>query len=164
MPLSKEHLKRNPAERKVGKHGQNKATAEAQFNRADMLLQEVCADIINGLTRNDIVMKFANKQYEYQKKAIGEAQAGNYIKMAYLIMAEDRVKEQDQLRDQLYSQYMMLYNDLVVTGNSLAAKQVLDSMSKIFLNEERKVDVNVNGADNKVSINFSFGNNDDGQL
>ena len=129
-----------------------------------MLLQEVCADIINGLTRNDIVMKFANKQYEYQKKAIGEAQAGNYIKMAYLIMAEDRVKEQDQLRDQLYSQYMMLYNDLVVTGNSLAAKQVLDSMSKIFLNDERKMDVNVNAADNKVSINFSFGNNDDSKL
>lgn len=155
MPLSKEHLKRNPEDRKVGKNGANKATCEQQFNRADMLLQECIADIVNGLTKNDIILKFKNKEYTYQKKAIGEAQATHYIKMAYLIMADDRVKEQDKLRDQLYNQYLMLYNDLVMTGNSLAAKQVLDSMSKIFLNEERKVDVNVNG-ENNISINFKF--------
>lgn len=155
MGLSREHLKRNAEDRVIGKQGKNRATCEQQFNRADMLLQSVCADIINGLSRNDIIMKFANKEYDYQKKALGEAQAVNYIKMAYLILAEDRVKEQDKMRDQLYSQYLMLYNDLVMTGNSMAAKQVLDSMSKIFLNDERKVDVSVNG-ENNISINFKF--------
>ena len=112
MPLSKQHLKRNPAERELGR-GANRATVEAQFNRADMLLQSVLADLINGLTKNDIIMKFANKGYNYQKKAIGEAQAKNYIKTAYMLMAEDRVRQQDKLRDQLYEQYMMLYNDAV---------------------------------------------------
>lgn len=120
-----------------------------------MLLQEVVADITNGLTRNDIVLKFANKQYEYQKKKIGEAQASNYIRMAYLIMAEDRVKEQDQLRDQLYSQYLMLYNDLVIAGNSFAAKAVLDSMSKIFLNDEKNINLNAN-LNGELTIDFNF--------
>lgn len=154
MPLSKQHLKRNPEERNLGK-GANRATVEAQFNRADMLLQEVVADITNGLTRNDIILKFANKQYEWQKKKIGEAQAKNYIKMAYMVMAEDRVQEQDKLRDQLYSQYLMLFNDLVVNGNTFGAKSVLDSISRIFLPDEKniKLDANIDG---ELELNFNF--------
>lgn len=158
MPLSKEHLKRNPEERKVGKRGQNKAACQVQFNRADMLLQCVVTDLINGLTRNDIILKFANKEYEYQKKPIKESQAKSYIQMAYLLMAEDRVKERDELRDQLYEQYMMLYNDAVMTGNTIIAKQVLDSITKTFLPDETK-QITVSGSgDGTVNINFSFSN------
>lgn len=124
-----------------------------------MLLQEVVADIVNGFTRNDIVMKFANKQYEYQKKALGERQATEYIKMAYLILAEDRIKEQDMMRDQLYGQYMMLYNDMVMNGNTFGAKGILDSMAKIFLNDERKIDLSVSG-DQPITINFGFNKKD----
>lgn len=122
-----------------------------------MLLQCVVADLINGFTKNDIILKFADKGYKYQKKAIGEQQAKNYIKMAYLLMAEDRVEEQDKLRDQLYGQYLMLYNDFVVNGNGFGAKQVLDSIAKLFLNEDRKqVDVTVDKGDDKVRITFGF--------
>ena len=157
MPLSKQHMKRNPEERNLGK-GANRATVEAQFNRADMLLQEVVADLVNGYVKNDIIMKFANKEYEYQKKPIKEGQAKNYIKMAYLLMAEDRVKERDELRDQLFEQYMMLYNDAVVNGNTIVAKQVLDSITKTFLNDEAK-QITVSGSgDGTVNINFSFSN------
>lgn len=114
------------------------------------------ADIVNGLTRNDITMKFKLKQYENQKKAIGERQAYEYIKMAYRIMAEDRVKEQNQLRDQLYNQYLALYNDMVVNGNSFAAKGVLDSIAKIFLPPAEQ-NINLNGnIDGNVTIDFNF--------
>lgn len=143
----------------VGRNSLNKATAQAQFNRADMLLQEVIADIVNGVTRNDIIMKFTNKEYEYQKKKIGEAQASNYIKMAYLIMAEDRVKEQDKLRDQLYSQYMMLYNDCVMNGNAMTAKQILDSVGKIFLPDEKNINLQGN-LDGNITIDFNFNENE----
>ena len=104
-------------------------------------------------------MKFANKQYKYQKKALGERQATEYIKMAYLILAEDRIKEQDMMRDQLYGQYMMLYNDMVMNGNTFGAKGVLDSMAKIFLNDERKIDLSVSG-DQPITINFGFNKKD----
>lgn len=156
MPLSDQHLVRIPAERKIGaKSGKNKAACKTQFNRADMLLQSVIADIVNGYTRNDIILKFKNKEYEYQKKAIGEAQAMNYINMAYKIMQEDRVQESDKLRDQLYAQYLMLYNDCVVVGNSMTAKQILDSIAKIFLPDEKIVNFNAK-VDGELEINFNF--------
>ena len=157
MPLSNQHLVRVASERKVGKRGQNKASCELQFNRADMLLQEVVADIVNGLTKNDIIMKFKEKAYENQKKSIGESQAKNYIYMAYKIMAEDRVEETDKLRDQLYNQYLMLYNDAVQVGNSIVAKQILDSIAKIFLPNQPQTAIQINSDGEKgVTINFGF--------
>ena len=157
MPLSNQHLVRVASERKVGKRGQNKASCELQFNRADMLLQEVVADIVNGLTKNDIMMKFKEKAYENQKKSIGESQAKNYIYMAYKIMAEDRVEETDKLRDQLYNQYLMLYNDAVQVGNSMVAKQILDSIAKIFLPNQPQTAIQINSdKENGITINFGF--------
>ena len=138
--------------------GQNKAACEIQFNRADMLLQECLTDVTNGFTKNDIILKFKNKMYENQKKSIGEAQANNYIKMAYLIMADNRVKEQDRLRDEFYEKYTALYNDAMINGNTLLAKTILDSMTKTFMPEEKNI--NLNGSlDNKVTINFGFEDN-----
>ena len=158
MPLSKEHLKRNPAERNIGTFP-NKAGCEVQFNRADMLLQEVLADITNGFTKNDIIMKFKNKMYENQKKSIGEAQATNYIKMAYLIMADNRVKEQDRLRDEFFEKYTALYNDAIMSDNPVLAKSILDSMGKIFLPDEKNINLNGN-LNEKVTINFGFNDGD----
>lgn len=159
MPLSDQHLIRNASERKIGKRGQNKASCELQFNRADMLLQECIADIVNGLTRNDIIMKFKEKGYENQKKSIGESQAKNYINMAYKVMQEDRVQESDKLRDQLYNQYLMLYNDCVQVGNSMVAKQILDSIAKTFLPNQAQTAIQINSdKENGVTINFGFNN------
>lgn len=163
MPLSKEHLKLNPEERVVGRNNINKATAKSQFNRADMLLQEVLADITNGYTTNDIIMKFAQKLYKNQKKAIGEAQAKNYIRMSYLIMQENRVKEADKLRDQFYEQYLALFNDAVQNGNTILAKSILDSMSKTFLPDEKNINLNGN-IDGNLTIDFNFNDESDVQL
>ena len=159
MPLSDQHLIRNASERKVGKRGKNKASCEMQFRRADMLLQEVLCDLVNGLTRNDIIMKFKEKGYEHQKKSIGESQAKNYIYMAYKVMQEDRVEETDKLRDQLYNQYLMLYNECVQVGNSMVAKQILDSIAKTFLPNQPQTAIQINSdKENGVTINFGFNN------
>lgn len=156
MALSMEHLKRNPSERKIAGAQQNYATAVTQFNRADRLLQEVLCDLVNGLTKNDIILKFAEKMYENQRKKIGEKQAKEYIKLAYLIMAEDRVQEQDKLRDQFYEQYMNLYNEALTNGNQQLAKQILDSMTKTFLPDEKNIRLDAN-SDGDIIIDFSFG-------
>lgn len=133
----------------------NKAGCEVQFNRADMLLQECLTDIVNGYTKNDIILKFKNKMYENQKKAIGEAQANNYIKMAYIIMADNRVQEQDKLRDDFFEKYTALYNDALVNGNTILAKSILDSMTKTFLPDEKNINLNGN-INEQVTINFGF--------
>lgn len=164
MSLSNQHLVRNTSERKVGKSGQNKASCQLQFNRADALLQEVVADIVNGFTRNDIIMKFSVKGYDSQKKAIKESQAKEYIRMAYLVLQDDRVEEQDKLRDQLYNQYMMLYNESVLNGNTIVAKQVLDSIAKTFVNTDRKdITLSVDKNSDNISISFGFDNNQDNE-
>lgn len=161
MPLSAEHLVRDPNKRVVGSTAQNKASVRQQFNRADMLLQEVVAAITNGYTRNDIEMMFLNQQFEHQKKPIHSSQASNYINMAYKVMQEDRVKETDKLRDQLYAQYMMLYNDCVLGGNSITAKQVLDSIAKIFLpQQQEKATVEVTNGNDKLKVTFGYNNED----
>ena len=97
--------------------------------------------------------------YENQKKAIGEAQAKHYIKMAYMIMAENRQKEQDKLRDEFYEKYTALYNDAITSDNPVLAKSILDSMGKIFLPEEKNVNLNGN-LNEKVTINFGFNDGD----
>ena len=77
--------------------------------------------------------------------------------MAYKIMAADRVEETDKLRDQLYNQYLMLYNDAVQVGNSMVAKQILDSIAKIFLPNQPQTAIQINSdKENGVTINFGF--------
>lgn len=143
-----------PSQRKLGR-GANRATVEAQFNRADMLLQEVVADLVNGVSRNDIILKFKSQMYENQKKPIGEKQAVNYIQSAYQILQENRIKETNKLRDQLYNQYLMLFNDCVVDGNAMTAKQILDSIAKTFLPDERTVSLQGN-INNNIVVDFNF--------
>lgn len=126
-----------------------------------MLLQEALADITNGLTTNDIIVKFQNKMYNNQKKAIGEAQAKHYIRMAYLIMQENRVRESDKLRDQFYEQYTALLNDAIVNNNTMLAKQILDSMAKTFLPDEKTLNLNGKLEEN-ITIDFNF--NDEGDI
>lgn len=126
-----------------------------------MLLQEALVDITNGLTTNDIIVKFQNKMYNNQKKAIGEAQAKNYIRMAYLIMQENRVRESDKLRDQFYEQYTALLNDAIVNNNTMLAKQILDSMAKTFLPDEKTLNLNGKLEEN-ITIDFNF--NDEGDI
>lgn len=159
MGLARQHLGRTTEERLVGKQGRNRAACELQFNRADMVLQQVVADICNGFSINDIIMKFAEKQYEHQKKPIKEAQAKNYIKMAYEILKENNIKEQDKLRDQLYNQYLAIFNDCIMNGNTITAKQVLDSICKTFLPEEKNINLSGN-IDSNVTIDFNFNNED----
>lgn len=154
MPLSLEHIERDPKKRQLAQCGKNKGTVMAQFNRADAILQDVLADIVSGLTKNEIVLKFQQQKYADQKKPLCERQAENYIKTAYLLMQEDRIKERDMLRDQFYSQYIKLYQDLVKQGNYIGAKQVLDSMTKLFLpSEDNKAQINIS----KEGIDISFG-------
>ena len=64
-------------------------------------------------------------------------------------------QEVEELRDKLYSQYYSLYADAVKNGNTFVAKQVLDSIAKVFaVAPDKKVDIQV--ADNKVNISFGF--------
>lgn len=127
-----------------------------EYDRVERLISEIQCDLVNGVLRSDIFRKFKEGLYEnLGEKKIGERQIQNYIVAAWAKMKEDRVEKAQELRDMLFSQYMAIYNEATTTGNVLAAKSTLDSIAKIFLPDEKTVNLNAN-VQGDISVNFNF--------
>ena len=69
------------------------------------------------------------------------------------MVKEDRVERVQELRDLLFSQYYAQYQEATLMGNTLVAKSVLDSIAKIFLPDEKTLNLN---ADVKGDITIDF--------
>lgn len=153
------HLNQDKPKR--GKRVSQKSLDE--YDRVQRLIEEVQVDLVNGVLRSEIFNKFRDRQYEnlHPSKNIGERQIQNYIKAAWELLREDRVEKVHELRDFLFSAYMSQYNDATKSNNPLIAKSVLDSISKIFLPDEKNINLDVKGQlDNNVTIKFGFGDGD----
>ena len=70
-------------------------------------------------------------------------------------MKEDRVEKIQELRDMLFSQYMAQYSEATEMGNVIAAKSCLDSIARIFLPDEKNINLNAN-VQGDISVNFNF--------
>lgn len=127
-----------------------------EYDRVQRLIEEVQCDLVNGVLRSTIFRKFKERQYEnLPKKDIGERQIQNYIKAAWELMKEDRVEKVQELRDLLYSQYMTQYNEATEMGNVIAAKSCLDSIAKIFLPDEKTLNLNAK-VEGDITIDFNL--------
>ena len=158
MPLTLSDTHVNNSYCKRGKRLSQRQLDE--YDRVERLINEVQCDLVNGVLRSDIFRKFNDGLYEnLGEKKIGERQIQNYIKAAWEKMKEDRVDKVNELRDMLFSQYMALYNDAVQFGNTLAAKSCLDSIAKIFLPDEKNVNLNAK-VDGELTIDFNLMNED----
>lgn len=150
MSLVENHL--NP-------HKRGKITSQQhldEYDRVQRLVEEVQCDMVNGVLRSTIFRKFKERQYEnLGKKDIGERQIQNYIKAAWELMREDRIEKIQELRDMLFSQYMAQYNEATQMGNVIAAKSCLDSIAKIFLPEEKTVNLNAK-VDGDITVDFKL--------
>ena len=127
-----------------------------EYDRVQRLIEEIQCDLVNGVLRSEIFNKFRDRQYEnLGKKDIGERQIQNYIKAAWTLLKEDRVEKVQELRDLLFSQYMAQYNEATQMGNTLAAKACLDSIAKIFLPDEKTVNLNAK-VEGDITIDFNL--------
>lgn len=127
-----------------------------EYDRVQRLIEEVQVDLVNGVLRSEIFRKFKERVYEnLGEKAIGERQIQNYIKAAWELLKEDRVEKIQELRDLLFSQYMAQYNEATQMGNVLAAKSCLDSIAKIFLPDEKTVNLNAK-VEGDITIDFNL--------
>lgn len=152
MTLVKTHIQNNKPKRGT-KLSQRQLD---EYDRVERLINEVQCDLVNGVLRSDIFRKFNEGLYEnLGEKKIGERQIQNYINAAWEKMKEDRVEKVNELRDMLFSQYMALYNDAVMDGNTIAAKSCLDSIAKIFLPDEKNLNLNAK-VDGEIIIDFGF--------
>lgn len=127
-----------------------------EYDRVQRLIEEIQCDLVNGVLRSEIFNKFRDRQYEnLGKKDIGERQIQNYIKAAWTLLKEDRVEKVQELRDLLFSQYMAQYNEATQMGNTLAAKSCLDSIAKIFLPDEKTLNLNAK-VEGDITIDFNL--------
>ncbi len=124
------------------------------------MIEEIQVDLVNGVLRSEIFNKFRDRRYENlnPKKDIGDRQIQNYIAAAWELMREDRVEKIQDLRDLLFSQYMSQYQEATKMNNPLVAKSVLDSISKIFLPDEKTLNLNVDG---EITIDFNLMTDDE---
>ena len=134
-----------------------------EYDRVQRLIEEVQCDLVNGVLRSEIFNKFRDRQYENlnPKKDIGERQIQNYIRAAWELMREDRIEKQNELRDMLFSQYMSQYAEATQMGNVIAAKSCLDSIAKIFLPDEKTLNLNAN-VNGDITIDFNLMQEDEG--
>lgn len=133
-----------------------------EYDRVERLIEEIQCDLVNGVLRSTIFRKFKERQYEnLGEKNIGERQIQNYITAAWQKMKEDRVEKIQELRDMLFSQYMAQYSEATEMGNVIAAKSCLDSIARIFLPDEKNINLNAN-VQGDISVNFNFIEEDEG--
>ncbi len=151
MALKENHLQ--PLKR--GKRLSQKQLDE--YDRVQRLIEEIQVDLVNGTLRSEIFNKFRERQYINlnPKKDIGERQIQNYIATAWELMREDRVEKIQDLRDLLFSQYMSQYQEATRANNPLVAKSVLDSIAKIFLPDEKTLNLNAN-VQGDITIDFNL--------
>ena len=127
-----------------------------EYDRCGRLIEEVQVDLCNGVLRSEIFNKFRDRQYEnLGEKNIGDRQIQKYIKAALDKIKEDRVEKVQELRNLLFSQYMQQYREATEMGNHIAAKSVLDSIAKIFLPDEKTLNLNAN-VSGDITIDFNL--------
>ena len=127
-----------------------------EYDRVQRLIEEIQCDLVNGVLRSEIFNKFRDRQYKnLGKKDIGERQIQDYIKAAWEMIKEDRIEKIHELRDLLFSQYMSQYNEATEMGNVLAAKSCLDSIAKVFLPDEKTLNLNAK-VEGDITIDFNL--------
>lgn len=148
------HL-RPEEERKSKAFFNGKKAKTKKYQEIEDLIAAITADIVNGVSRSDIITKLKEGMYEEQSQPYKESTAVNYYWAGTKRLREDREKDIEVLKDKLYSQYYQLYADAMLVGNTIGAKSVLDSIAKLFIGDTKNV--NLNGKlDEKININFGF--------
>lgn len=148
------HL-RPEEERKSKAFFNGKKAKTKKYQEIEDLIAAISADIVNGVSRSDIITKLKEGMYEEQSQPYKESTAVNYYWAGTKRLREDREEDIEVLKDKLYSQYYQLYADAMLVGNTIGAKSVLDSIAKLFIGDTKNV--NLNGKlDEKININFGF--------
>lgn len=155
--LHRDHLLPTKAERIKSSKSTAKRGNDKLFNKVDDILDEVFADICNGVARSDVVQKLMGGLYSKQEKGMSYRNAYEYYSAAMERMAYNTDIELKRLKDIFYNRYESLLEEAVKKGDIYNAKGVLDSMAKIFLGTDKQnTNILVNADKEGITINFGF--------
>lgn len=144
--------------------GKRKGARLVKWQKTDDLVGAVYVDICNGLTKSDILEKLQKGAYECQEKEIGQRQAYEYIKAAYMRMQYDFEAKCDELRADLYAKMMTVYSDCMKNNDRYNALIALDKIMKLtgVANDKPQTAIQINSdKEGGVTVNFGFDKKDE---
>ena len=159
--FSKSHSLPTYQERKAAIKGSNPLKRQ-RWLTADHIVDQVYCDMVNGIPSSEIIQKFANCQYDGQKKAIGSRTAFDYISAAKDRMMYDYEADMKELRAEIYSKILAVYNDAVEEGDRTNALAALEKIMKLGgINDKPQTAIQINSdKEGGVTVNFGFENNE----
>lgn len=124
-----------------------------------LLVDEIVADITNGVSKSDVLTKLQSGIYTYAvSPSMSQSSSYEWWNRAmdkFRLNNEASIAEK---RDIMYSRYLNIYNESMEEGNKIAAKQTLDSMVKFFgIATPEKTEVTLK------NITIDFGFDEDGE-
>lgn len=134
------------------------------YNKADELVTLVYCDIANGVSRSQIIDKITQGAYEGMERPFVARTAANYYNAALDRFAVDCDVEAEKLRNLFYGRYEALLEEAVKKGDLYNARGILDSMSRIFIGENKNPNTAIQIVNNKEGININFGFSQDENL
>lgn len=142
-----------------GKDARNKH----RWLQTDEVISAVYVDLCNGMTKSDVMEKLTKGLYETQRKPVSVRSAYEYIGCAYQRMQYDFEAKAEELRADLYSKMMAVYQDCVQKGDRYNALQALDKIMKLtgVAQDKPQNAIQVNAASSGVTINFGFSNKEE---
>lgn len=145
-------------QRKAARKGKSSQTS-LRWLRADEMVSEVYTDLVNGLTKSDIIEKVTKGLYKNQTKPLSVRSAGDYLDAAYRRLHFDYEAKAETLREELYTKLMMLYHDAVLADDRFGALQVIDRIMKLTgcaIEKGQQNNIQVNANKDGITINFGF--------
>lgn len=153
MSLAKSHSNARKKDRKALPNRKGDVNIDA-YDRTERVCDAIYVDITNGVSRSDCIQKLMEGMYD--NNPVKRRQAAFYYDAALERFTVDTDIEQEKLKNIFYTRYESLLADAIEAGDRNAARAILDSMAKLFLDVEKKnTNIQINSND-KIEISFGF--------
>lgn len=139
----------------------NKNKGQSSF-KYEEIVQLCLVDLLNGLSRNEIMQKLQENLYE------GHDTSSMCRSTKYYILQEcyDRCKMElaenmDKQRELFYNRLLAVYNECMITNDRQNALKALDMFAKfgqLYPRDEKKVEVTQTDGNIKITFGFSDDN------
>lgn len=160
MPsLAESHSSPNKKDRKpsavvLGKRYVSPAKRNEKYEEVENVIDQVYADICNGVSKFDCMQKLQKGVYG---KELTKRNAYEYYNAAFDRLAVNSDIEAEKLRNLLYSRYETLLEECVNKGDMYNARNILDSISRIFLGADKPTTaIQINNNKDGITVNFGF--------
>lgn len=142
----------------MAKEKKERNMAYRKLRKADIVYR-IYIDLVNGLTKYEIMHKLNTDAYPDATSDYGDSQKYKLIDDAFKMAKEECSEKLEQQREMMYNRLLGVYNDSMTAGDRQNALKSLDQLSKLIGLYDTKQKVELSGnLTNEVTISFGFDN------